>query len=200
MDGGWRLKPRILKLTRTEPPPILGNGQERAVAGPPPREDVTVLDLSRLLLHYRPALLQRLLFDSPTPYFVRPDAHVLALTNRPGMMYQVSRSVQLDAARLPSKEGDHLFSEKERSYLKRQPLARIATVSKEFQPDVATVEYEFDGEYFYVGELRLGATLKYSEKPCRRLLVMRWYNRMIKHDAHERTSVLIVSKLFSFTT
>jgi pyridoxamine 5'-phosphate oxidase family protein len=55
-----------------------------------------------------------------------------------------------------------MFTEKERGYLKNQRLARIATVSQELQPNVAPVGYEFDGEYFYVGGLRLEATLKYK--------------------------------------
>ena len=43
------------------------------------------------------------------------------------------------------------FSEEEVAYLKSQPLARIATVGTDGQPDVAPVGYEFDGTYFYVG-------------------------------------------------
>ncbi len=52
---------------------------------------------------------------------------------------------------MPCKESDQVLSEKDRNYLKGQRLARIATVSKQSQPDVAPVGYEFDGEYFYVG-------------------------------------------------
>jgi pyridoxamine 5'-phosphate oxidase family protein len=55
-----------------------------------------------------------------------------------------------------------MFSEKEIAYLKSQRLARIATVSKELQPDVATVGFDFDGRYFYVGGLTLAKTLKYK--------------------------------------
>jgi pyridoxamine 5'-phosphate oxidase family protein len=54
-----------------------------------------------------------------------------------------------------------MFSEKERAYLKSQRLARIATVSKNMQPDVAPVSFEFDGEYFYVGGRNNPATMKY---------------------------------------
>jgi pyridoxamine 5'-phosphate oxidase family protein len=55
-----------------------------------------------------------------------------------------------------------MFSEKEIAYLKTQRLARIATVSKELQPDVAPVGFDFDGTYFYVGGLNLAKTLKYK--------------------------------------
>jgi len=49
------------------------------------------------------------------------------------------------------KELIELFSNPEKQYLKTQRLARIATVSKEGQPDVVPVGLEFDGEYFWVG-------------------------------------------------
>jgi pyridoxamine 5'-phosphate oxidase family protein len=43
------------------------------------------------------------------------------------------------------------YSEPEIEYLKSQRLARIATVSKDGQPEVVPVAFEFDGKYFYVG-------------------------------------------------
>lgn len=43
------------------------------------------------------------------------------------------------------------FTEEEITYLRSQPLARIATVSADGQPDVAPVGFQFDGTYFYVG-------------------------------------------------
>jgi pyridoxamine 5'-phosphate oxidase family protein len=55
-----------------------------------------------------------------------------------------------------------MFSEKETAYLKTQRLARVATASKESQPDVAPVGFDFDGTYFYVGGLNLSKTLKYK--------------------------------------
>ncbi len=55
-----------------------------------------------------------------------------------------------------------MFSDKDRAYLKSQRLARIATVSKNLQPDVAPVGYEFDGEYFYVGGRVMTFTFKYK--------------------------------------
>jgi pyridoxamine 5'-phosphate oxidase family protein len=69
----------------------------------------------------------------------------------------------------PTKAGDAVqspgetltFSAKEVAYLKSQRLARIATVSKADQPDVAPVSFEFDGEYLYVGGRNNPATMKY---------------------------------------
>jgi pyridoxamine 5'-phosphate oxidase family protein len=55
-----------------------------------------------------------------------------------------------------------MFSEKEIDYLGSQRLARIATVSADRQPDVAAVSFEFDGQYFYVGGIKMATTLKYK--------------------------------------
>ena len=56
-----------------------------------------------------------------------------------------------------------MFSDMETAYLKSQPLARIATASKEgLQPDVAPVGFDFDGTYFYVSGFDLAKTLKYK--------------------------------------
>ena len=44
-----------------------------------------------------------------------------------------------------------MLSEPEVQYLKTQYLARIATVSKNRQPDVVPVGFEFDGTYFWIG-------------------------------------------------
>ncbi len=54
-----------------------------------------------------------------------------------------------------------MFTEEEISYIKSQPLARIATISNSGQPDVAPVGYEFDGEYFYIGGRANPRTRKY---------------------------------------
>ena len=43
------------------------------------------------------------------------------------------------------------FTEDEVAYLKSQPLARIATVGADDQPDVTPVGFEFDGTYLWVG-------------------------------------------------
>jgi pyridoxamine 5'-phosphate oxidase family protein len=56
-----------------------------------------------------------------------------------------------------------MFSEKEIAYIKSQRLARIATVSKSLQPDVAPVGYEFDGRDFYIGGLIQTKTRKYKK-------------------------------------
>ena len=37
------------------------------------------------------------------------------------------------------------------NYLKSQRLARFATVSRDGQPDVVPVGFEYDGKYFWVG-------------------------------------------------
>src|SRR5215831_7046381 len=44
------------------------------------------------------------------------------------------------------------FTKAQAEYLKTQKLARIATSSLHGEPDVAAVSFDFDGEYFYVGE------------------------------------------------
>lgn len=43
------------------------------------------------------------------------------------------------------------FTAEEIAYLRSQPLARLATVSPDGQPDVVPVAFEFDGEYFWIG-------------------------------------------------
>jgi pyridoxamine 5'-phosphate oxidase family protein len=43
------------------------------------------------------------------------------------------------------------FTEDEAAYLNSQPLAMIATVGSDGQPDVTPVSFEFDGTYFYIG-------------------------------------------------
>ena len=42
------------------------------------------------------------------------------------------------------------FTEEEIAYLRSQPLARLATVSADGQPDVVPVGFDFDGTYFYI--------------------------------------------------
>jgi pyridoxamine 5'-phosphate oxidase family protein len=55
-----------------------------------------------------------------------------------------------------------MFSEKEVDFLRSQKLARVATVSKGLQPDVAVVSYEFEGERFIIPSLNMEKTLKYK--------------------------------------
>jgi pyridoxamine 5'-phosphate oxidase family protein len=54
------------------------------------------------------------------------------------------------------------FSAKELGYLKAQRLGQIATVSKDLQPDVAPVSFEFDGKYFYTGSMMMARTFRYK--------------------------------------
>ncbi len=43
------------------------------------------------------------------------------------------------------------FTDEEVTYIRSQPLVRVATVSSDGQPDVTPVGYEFDGTHFYIG-------------------------------------------------
>jgi pyridoxamine 5'-phosphate oxidase family protein len=44
-----------------------------------------------------------------------------------------------------------MFTEQEIAYLREQPLARLATLGEDDQPDVVPVAFEYDGTYFWVG-------------------------------------------------
>ncbi|MHB1909151.1 MAG: PPOX class F420-dependent oxidoreductase [Nitrososphaerales archaeon] len=54
------------------------------------------------------------------------------------------------------------FGDVEVAFLKTQMLTRIATVSKEYQPDVAPVGFEFDGTYFYISGYDVEKTRKFK--------------------------------------
>jgi pyridoxamine 5'-phosphate oxidase family protein len=43
------------------------------------------------------------------------------------------------------------FTDDEIAYLRSQPLARVATVSPDGQPDLVPVSFEFDGTFFWIG-------------------------------------------------
>jgi pyridoxamine 5'-phosphate oxidase family protein len=43
------------------------------------------------------------------------------------------------------------FTDEEIAYLRSQPIARLATVSPEGQPDVVPLAFEYDMGYFWVG-------------------------------------------------
>jgi pyridoxamine 5'-phosphate oxidase family protein len=43
------------------------------------------------------------------------------------------------------------FTEEEIAYLRSQPIARVATLSTDGQPDVVPLAFEFDGTCFWVG-------------------------------------------------
>ncbi len=57
---------------------------------------------------------------------------------------------------------ESLFSELEVRYLRSQRLARIATVSRQGQVDVAPVGFQFDGVRFFVAGRNNPVTLKYK--------------------------------------
>jgi pyridoxamine 5'-phosphate oxidase family protein len=42
------------------------------------------------------------------------------------------------------------FTDQEIAYLREQPLARLATVASDDQPDVVPVGFDFDGTHIYV--------------------------------------------------
>ena len=44
------------------------------------------------------------------------------------------------------------FTPNQLEYIKSQHMARIGTASIHGEPDVAAVGFDFDGQYFYVGE------------------------------------------------
>lgn len=50
------------------------------------------------------------------------------------------------------------FTEEELAYLRSQPLARLATVSADAQPDAVPVAFEFDGTFFWIGGPGLSVT------------------------------------------
>lgn len=43
------------------------------------------------------------------------------------------------------------FTDQELSYLRSQPIARLASIGRDEQPDVVPVGFEFDGTAFWVG-------------------------------------------------
>lgn len=43
------------------------------------------------------------------------------------------------------------FTEEEIAYLRSQPLARVATLGPDAQPDVVPLAFEYDGTYFWIG-------------------------------------------------
>ena len=43
------------------------------------------------------------------------------------------------------------FTDEEVAFIRSQPLARVATVSSDGQPDVVPVTFEFDGFHFLIG-------------------------------------------------
>ena len=56
----------------------------------------------------------------------------------------------------------HMFTPQEIAYINSQRLARLATVSKNAQPDVAPVVFRFDGETFFISGYDISRTFKYK--------------------------------------
>ena len=54
------------------------------------------------------------------------------------------------------------FTQEELAYLQSQPLARVATIGADGQPDVVPLAFEFDGTSFWVGGS--GATVVNTRK------------------------------------
>ncbi|MFV8320301.1 PPOX class F420-dependent oxidoreductase [Mycobacterium sp. 23] len=54
------------------------------------------------------------------------------------------------------------FSDDEIAFMKSQPLARIATVGDDGQPDVVPVGFEFDGTYINVGGYQPSKTRRHQ--------------------------------------
>ena len=54
-----------------------------------------------------------------------------------------------------------MFTDKEIAYLKSQPLARLATVAQDLQPDASPVGFDFDGAVFWIMGRNLTTTRKY---------------------------------------
>ena len=55
-----------------------------------------------------------------------------------------------------------MFAEKEIAYFQSQPLARLATVAEDGQPDNTVLAFEYDGAYFYVGSVKPDSSRKYK--------------------------------------
>lgn len=53
------------------------------------------------------------------------------------------------------------FTEEEIAFMRSQPLARIATVGNDGQPDVVPVGFEFDGTYINIGGYQPGTTRRH---------------------------------------
>jgi pyridoxamine 5'-phosphate oxidase family protein len=54
-----------------------------------------------------------------------------------------------------------MFDIRELEFLRSQPLARLATVGSDGQPDNVPVGFHFDGEHFWISGRDLPATRKY---------------------------------------
>jgi Pyridoxamine 5'-phosphate oxidase len=64
-----------------------------------------------------------------------------------------------------------MFTEKEIAYINSQHLARLATVSKSGQTDVAPVGFRFDGKTFFITGFDITKTFKYKNVKAGNTLV-----------------------------
>lgn len=74
------------------------------------------------------------------------------------------------------------FTEEEATYLRSQPLARIATVGADGQPDASPVGFEFDGSHFYVGGRDPRQTRKYRNVVAGNTLVALVIDDLVSTD------------------
>ncbi len=75
------------------------------------------------------------------------------------------------------------FSDDELAYLQSQPIARLATVNADGQPDVVPVAFELDGDYIWIGGVGLDVA----------------HTRKLRNIGAGRTKVsLVVDDLVSF--
>ena len=55
-----------------------------------------------------------------------------------------------------------MFADNEITYIQSQPLARLATVSEDGQPDNVAIVFEYDGSHFYIGGVKPKNSRKYK--------------------------------------
>ena len=83
------------------------------------------------------------------------DGHI---SLRPSLVHM---SQGVSKRRSANQEGAVTFTEQEVEFLAQSKLARVATATREGQPHVVPVVYEFDGRAFYFTGWNLEKTLKY---------------------------------------
>src|SRR5690242_859561 len=84
-----------------------------------------------------------------------PSARRSEATVAPGAQHFQEKRVRTAQAEVGARHSDRgtptmAFTTEEITYLESQPLARLATVSADGQPDAVPVGFEFDGTDFYV--------------------------------------------------
>jgi pyridoxamine 5'-phosphate oxidase family protein len=86
------------------------------------------------------------------------------------------------------------FTEEEAAYLWSQPLARIATVGPDGQPDVAPVGFEFDGTYLYVGGRAPERTRKFLNVKAGQAKVALVVDDLVSTDPWTPRSLRVLAK------